>query len=190
MKTYNESFFLYPEVSEWVKFRPYLQCELSLFSFSNRCVNPYQYTIGSGVLNIFVLAYDKCKQVGGHYGSPLEVNYLSFPIFVFLLWIHILSSEEGEWNRSKGREGRALLFMVSYPEKFFLYFQKTFALPQGKITTMLTILERTTRSEGATIVTSNVAFKAGSSQQGKALRASVAWKRKWDRLHHHQKSST
>lgn len=40
----------------------------------------------------------------------------------------------------------------------------------------LTMLERATLFFGTTRVTSNVAFTAGSSQQGKALRASVAYK--------------
>lgn len=40
----------------------------------------------------------------------------------------------------------------------------------------LTMLERATLFFGTTRVTSNVALTAGSSQQGKALRASVAYK--------------
>ncbi len=41
----------------------------------------------------------------------------------------------------------------------------------------LTMFERATLSFGTTSVTSNVAFKAGSSQHGNARLASVGWKK-------------
>jgi len=45
-----------------------------------------------------------------------------------------------------------------------------------KVYTMLTMLDRATRSLGTTSVMSNVALTAGSSQHGNASRASVGWR--------------
>ena len=49
-----------------------------------------------------------------------------------------------------------------------------FAPPSAGVSLTICVLEMATRSEGTTSVTSKVALTAGSSQQGKARRASVA----------------